>query len=214
MRSDRIYPALLTDGWHPDDLAELTELMAALPALSGASGAVEAVAAVTAGAGRPVIQRTDQRLFRIDQLVEPHGVAGRAVVAGPAQRDLLMKFGTAFAAEIGGTVAVTESWVERAVRGDDRVWLWEDADQFVSLAGRRPVIGGSARIGPVYTPPACRRRGYAAGVTAAATRDILAEGAVPVLFTDLANPTSNGVYQRLGYYAVADFAAVFFEATT
>jgi predicted GNAT family acetyltransferase len=98
------------------------------------------------------------------------------------------------------------------MRGADRAWLWEHEGEFVSLAGRRPVADGSARIGPVYTPPACRGRGYAAAVTAAATRDILAEDAVPVLFTDLANPTSNRVYQRLGYYPVADCAQVTFEA--
>jgi predicted GNAT family acetyltransferase len=212
VRSDRFYPALLTDGWHPDDLAELGRLVATLPDLTGASGAIDAVAAVAAASGRRVAQRIDQRLFRIDRLVAPQGVPGRAVVAGAAERDLLVRFGAAFAAEIGGAVAVTQSWVGRAMRGEDRAWLWQDEDRFVSLAGRRPVVGGSARIGPVYTPPGCRGRGYAAAVTAAATRDILAEGAVPVLFTDLANPTSNGVYQRLGYYPVADYAAVTFGA--
>jgi predicted GNAT family acetyltransferase len=210
VRSDRIYPALLTDGWHPDDLAELTQLVAGLPDLTGASGAIEAVAAVAEAGARRVAQRMDQRLFRIDRLAEPRGVPGRAVVAGAAERDLLLRFGEAFAAEIGGSVSVTESWVGRAMRGEDRAWLWEDEGRFVSVAGRRPVAGGSARIGPVYTPPDCRGRGYAAAVTAAATRDILGEGAVPVLFTDLANPTSNGVYQRLGYYPVADYSSVTF----
>ena len=188
VRSDRIYPALLTDGWHSDDLAELSRLVATLPDLNGASGAIEAVAAVSRAGGRRVAQRTDQRLFRIDRLVAPQGVPGRAVVAGAAERDLLLRFGAAFAVEIGGSVTMTDSWVGRVMRGEDRAWLWQDEGRFVSLADRRPVVGGSARIGPVYTPPGCRGRGYAAAVTAAATRDILAEGAVPVLFTDLANP--------------------------
>ena len=210
VRSDRIYPVLLTDGWHPDDLADLTRLVAAVPALNGASGAIEPVAAVAGGAGLPVVQRVGQRLFRIDRLVEPQGVPGQAVVAGPTERELLLRFGAAFAAEISGPSVVTESWVARVMSGEDRAWLWRDGGRFVSVAGRRPVVAGSARIGPVYTPPECRGRGYAAAVTAAATRDILGEAAVPVLFTDLANPTSNGVYQRLGYYAVADYAAVTF----
>jgi GNAT superfamily N-acetyltransferase len=211
VRSDRIYPAHLTDGWHPDDLPELVRLVAALPDLIGAGGAIEAVAAVANGANRPVAQRLEQRLFRIDRLAEPQGVPGRAVVAGVAERELLLRFSAAFEAEIGGLGFVTEAWVGRVISGEDRAWLWEVEGRFVSVAGRRPVAGGSARIGPVYTPPACRGQGYAAAVTAAATRDILGEGAVPVLFTDLANPTSNGVYQRLGYYPVADYAAVTFE---
>jgi predicted GNAT family acetyltransferase len=62
----------------------------------------------------------------------------------------------------------------------------------------------AVHIGPVYTPPPQRGRGYGSAVTALATRSILEEGAVPVLFTDLANPTSNKIYQALGYQAVED----------
>jgi predicted GNAT family acetyltransferase len=67
-----------------------------------------------------------------------------------------------------------------------------------------------ARIGPVYTPPEYRGHGYGSAVTAAATAAVLAAGAVPVLYTDLANPTSNKIYQAIGYRAVADRAAVWF----
>jgi predicted GNAT family acetyltransferase len=91
-----------------------------------------------------------------------------------------------------------------------RVWLWWDGSRPVSLAARRAPAAGSARIGPVYTPADCRGRGYASAVTAAATREILDLGAIPVLFTDLANPTSNKIYQLLGYHPVADRAQVMF----
>ena len=82
-------------------------------------------------------------------------------------------------------------------------WLWRDGrGAVVSLAARRPLVAGSARVGPVYTPPPARGHGYGSAVTAAATRSILDEGAVPVLFTDLANPTSNKIYQQIGYRPV------------
>ena len=42
--------------------------------------------------------------------------------------------------------------------------------QPVASAAARPPSFGYARIGPVYTPPADRRRGYAAGVTAVAAQ--------------------------------------------
>ncbi|MBV9170302.1 MAG: GNAT family N-acetyltransferase, partial [Chloroflexi bacterium] len=88
-------------------------------------------------------------------------------------------------------------------------WLWVDADEVpVSLATRRRPISGSARIGPVYTPPSQRGRGYGSAVTAAATREVLDLGAIPVLFTDLANPVSNSIYQRLGYRPVDDYAMI------
>jgi predicted GNAT family acetyltransferase len=79
------------------------------------------------------------------------------------------------------------------------------------MAARHPVTFGVARIGPVYTPPALRGRGYGSAATAAATRDVLEEAAVPVLYTDLANPTSNKIYQQLGYYPVEDRAHVRFS---
>jgi predicted GNAT family acetyltransferase len=61
------------------------------------------------------------------------------------------------------------------------------------------------RIGPVYTPPALRKRGYASALTAALSQELLDSGRkFCFLFTDLANPTSNRIYQQIGYQAVCD----------
>lgn len=63
-------------------------------------------------------------------------------------------------------------------------------------------------------PAHLRGRGYAGAATAEVSRAALASGADEVLlFTDLANPTSNGLYQRIGYRPVADFATYEFTAT-
>ena len=73
------------------------------------------------------------------------------------------------------------------------------------MAARNITVAGVSRIGPVYTPPAFRRHGYGAAATAACTQDALERGARQVvLFTDQANPTSNGIYQRIGYRALDD----------
>ena len=83
--------------------------------------------------------------------------------------------------------------------------LWEADGRPVSLvvAGSRTPNG--RRIGPVYTPPAQRGRGYAGALTAAASQDQLDRGAAfCFLFTDLANPTSNAIYRRIGYEPVTD----------
>ena len=90
-------------------------------------------------------------------------------------------------------------------------WLWTVDGAAVSFAYRHATVNGVARIGPVYTPPALARRGYGSAVTAAAAREILDEGAVPCLFTDLANPTSNRIYQALGFRPSSTGAAVRFE---
>jgi predicted GNAT family acetyltransferase len=63
---------------------------------------------------------------------------------------------------------------------------------------------GVCRVGPVYTPPEHRRNGYAGALTAHVTAQILAQGNQACLYTDLANPTSNQLYARIGYVPVAD----------
>jgi predicted GNAT family acetyltransferase len=86
--------------------------------------------------------------------------------------------------------------------------LWESPDGTpVSMASVTPEVAGQVRVGPVYTPAPLRGHGYAGAATAEVSRAALDAGAKEVLlFTDLANPTSNGLYQRLGYRPVADFA--------
>ena len=71
-----------------------------------------------------------------------------------------------------------------------------------------PLIGGQIQVDIVYTPARLRGRGYAAAVTAEVSRAALAAGASEVvLFADLSNPTSNALYQRLGYRTLADWSA-------
>lgn len=89
--------------------------------------------------------------------------------------------------------------------------LWEHAGTPVSLAGRTRPAAGLARVGPVYTPPELRGRGFGGAVTAAVTQAALDGGAEGVmLFTDLANPTSNTLYQRLGFHPVTDWVVLKF----
>ena len=84
--------------------------------------------------------------------------------------------------------------------------VWDDDGAPVSLIGRTVAVAGVPRIGPVYTPPALRGRGYASTAVAALSRRLLDRGARRVvLFTDLGNPTSNKIYAEVGYRRVADY---------
>jgi predicted GNAT family acetyltransferase len=87
-----------------------------------------------------------------------------------------------------------------------RIWLWVDATgQPLSLAARNRELPHGACIGPVYTPPEHRGRGYATALVAGLSQAILDEGKTyACLFTDLANPTSNAIYPKVGYRPVAD----------
>jgi predicted GNAT family acetyltransferase len=74
----------------------------------------------------------------------------------------------------------------------------------VHLTGANPPAFGVARIGPVYTPPEHRRRGYAGAAVAQVSQLLRDAGARVCLYTDQANPTSNGIYQAIGYRPVVD----------
>jgi len=78
--------------------------------------------------------------------------------------------------------------------------LWEGDGGVVSMTGVHDSSPAGARIGPVYTPPDLRGNGYATALVAAASAEQLAAGhAACFLATDLANPTSNAIYRRIGY---------------
>jgi predicted GNAT family acetyltransferase len=92
------------------------------------------------------------------------------------------------------------------------ITVWEAGGVPVSLAGRTRVVAGMVRVAPVYTPPEMRGRGYVGAATAAVSQAALDAGVREVvLYTDLANPTSNALYQRLGYRPVEDRVVLSFQ---
>jgi hypothetical protein len=212
VRSTDHYPVAVAGEWDRTDLRELAELLAALPGLRGVSGLGAIVETLLEALGRPGADRQmGQRLFRLEALTDPLGVAGRAILATDEHRAVVRSWVTAFMVEAEAFGHRDDEFADSLI-ATGMCWLWLDgAGEPVSLAARRPVIGGSARVGPVYTPPAARGHGYGSGVTAAATRSILDEGAIPVLFTDLANPISNKIYQAMGYEPVEDRLVVTFS---
>jgi GNAT superfamily N-acetyltransferase len=148
--------------------------------------------------GRPVHA---QRLFEVPRVHAPLAPGGRARTATAADHGLLVDWVDAFHAEINdGPVGNARTIVERRVEaGLFHVW---DHDGAVAFAGTtRPALG-VVRIGPVYTPPACRGRGYASALVAELSQRVLDRGERCVLYTDLDNPTSNGIYRRIGYEPV------------
>jgi predicted GNAT family acetyltransferase len=136
----------------------------------------------------------------------PRPVPGRLRLGAPADRGKLVRWWRAFYAEAeplhtdDAEQAVAERFEGRALH------VWEDGGEVVSLIGARLTRSGYGWIGPVYTPPELRRRGYAGAGVAAASRRLLDGGASQcMLFTDLDNPTSNKIYREIGYRRFADW---------
>ncbi|SEF84019.1 Predicted acetyltransferase, GNAT family [Thermomonospora echinospora] len=206
----RPYPALLS-GVPPAAAGDLAEILAdQRRTLAG----VVAERPVAHGFARTWRRRTGttaketrrQRLYRLERLDMPSPPPpGAARIAGPADLDLVTAWHRAFGAEAheGGARIPARLIEDKIAYGG--VALWEADGVPVSMAARTPLVSGMARVAPVYTPSEHRRRGYGAAVTAALTRWTLDAGARDVvLFTDLANPTSNAIYRRIGYRPVID----------
>lgn len=165
-------------------------------------------------------------------------VMAQAVYALTSVRDVPVARGRGRPAS-GGDRSVLASWlrefVEEALPDPDRdpglvdrmldlrlggsgnagLWLWEVDGSPVSLTGYTTLLAGGARIGPVYTPPSHRRRGFATSLVAAVSRWLLADGNEGCfLYTDLANPTSNKIYADIGYVHVCRSKELSFSAVS
>jgi GNAT superfamily N-acetyltransferase len=204
------YPILLTvlpPGAATALAAELAARGHCPPGVNAAPAPAEEFAAAwTERTGRPSRMGMRMRLYELGRLQPPDPYPpGQARTAQEGDRELLLAWLDAFHDE-SGPPGPRES---QRVVGDRLTFgglvFWEHEGAPVSLAGWAKPAAGLARVGPVYTPPGLRGRGFGGAVTAAVTRAALDGGAVGVvLFTDLANPTSNTLYQRLGYRAVTD----------
>lgn len=179
--------------------------------LPGVLGPVEHARAFAEGwaaaAGRSWRHHLSQRIFRLEAVIPPRPVPGRLRIVTPGDRSLIAAWLRAFADEALGeddpdaAEAQTNRWLEGRGR---TLCLWEDGE-VVSLCGVGGATPHGIRIGPVYTPPPARGRGYASALVAKASQlQIEAGRRFCFLFTDLANPTSNHIYQTIGYERVRD----------
>ena len=153
----------------------------------------------------PSVQ-VEERIYEATAIAPPVGVHGAARPYTPDDRRLVLEWIQAFFDEAtpGSAESQADAFLRRRdARADLGLRLWEDGEP-VSLAGFGSPTPNGMRVGPVYTPPPRRGRGYASALTAAVSQELLAERRFCFLFTDLANPTSNSIYQRIGYRPVSD----------
>ncbi|WP_170211649.1 GNAT family N-acetyltransferase [Saccharothrix australiensis] len=186
-----------------------------LPGVNGPRAAAEAfVRAWTARTGQGAREATALRLFRLAELEPPVGVPGASRLATEDDADLLVQWYLGFVDE-STPYEPNEDQAVTFVRGTLAAGsghvLWLDEGRPVAWAAAGAPAVGMSRIGPVYTPKEHRRNGYGAAATSACARWALEAGAEHVvLFTDLANPTSNSIYQRIGFRPVCDAAEFVF----
>jgi hypothetical protein len=185
-------------------VSSLSAVYEEIPAVLGPAAGAEAVAvawvAERGGGWRPGME---QRIYRLDAVTPPEGVPGALREATTDDIGLAVGWGKGFAQDAGAQFATTRDTIERWIERRS-LFLWDDGQpRSITVAqGRTP---NGIRVGYVYTPPESRGRGFASACVAEVSRRMLNTGlSFCVLYTDLTNPTSNAIYQRLGYDAIAD----------
>lgn len=194
---------------------DLLERRQAVPGVTAESALAESFArAWMQATGKSSRVKTRTRTFELRRVIPPpNPPPGRLRLATPQDADLVARWNLAFTQEALGEGSLEESqtWATRQI-GLENAFLW-DNDGPVSMAIRaRPTPHGYT-VTAVYTPPELRGRGYASACVAALSQRLLDGGKqFCTLFTDLSNPISNSIYQKIGYRPLCDFEIRVFEA--
>jgi predicted GNAT family acetyltransferase len=189
----------LVERWLPED----PELDGVTAEPGTARAVVAAWSALTGGRTKCARSEAMHVLRAVSEAENP--AAGELRTATSAERELLLEWERGFMTETGiGHGAQADRAVDRRLTARSQFIWWDEEP--VSTAGLNPTVAGTARVGPVYTPPTQRCRGYATAAVAALSDHALASGAEQcMLFTDLANPTSNRIYASIGYQRCGDW---------
>lgn len=211
------YGALLAD---PVSDAGLSAMLAALaeddpevPGLVGMAPHIDAAAGtLAASTGRRTERLLSQGVYALREVRPVPRASGAPRPAADGDRELLRRWMTDFADESlpdpGREIDRIDRTLDVRLHSDDAgYWLWEVDGEPVSLSGFGGPTPSGIRIGPVYTPPEHRRRGYATTLVADQSAWLLEHGyRFCFLYTDLENPTSNRIYEEIGYERIGDSA--------
>ena len=187
--------------------------------LAGVNGPAEHVEAFAQAwserTGRGYVEAMRQRSYALDRVVAPRHIPGRLRRAEAGDRAVMTAWMDGFDREAMGSEAGRrdiDAMVDELINSSSRVgYIWDDPEP-VSICQAAGATPHGIRIGAVYTPPELRRRGYASALVAAVSQAELDRGRRwCFLFTDLANPTSNRIYQAIGYRPIRDLRIYRFE---
>lgn len=146
-----------------------------------------------------------QRIYRLDDLDQYQPVSGKMRLAREDEVDMLIDW------TFDSGMAMTN---DRRLEGEKRLssirkaslFIWEDEGRPVAMTALSRSVGDGITVSLVYTPKNERRKGYATNLVAAVTEHALKTYEYCCLYTDLSNPTSNSIYQQIGYKPVVDSA--------
>ena len=183
--------------------------------LSGMTGSKDLVSQFTnawqAISEKKAILKMAMRIYKLERVSPVSGVTGSMRPAQDDDEGLLLDWFKCFYQDSMAENANPERiqiGIERYLTADPLLrgmMIWENGNKPVSMVGYAGPTTNGIRIGAVYTPPTQRKKGYASACVAGLSQHLLDLGfQFCFLFTDLLNPTSNHIYQQIGYQAVSD----------
>ncbi|MET1014502.1 MAG: GNAT family N-acetyltransferase [Paenisporosarcina sp.] len=149
----------------------------------------------------------DQGLYRLDQVIESlQMTTGSWRYSCIEDSPLIEQWYQDFENDTGITKTPIAQIKERVVQfiKDNEVFLWENQGQVVSMMKKSRPSEHGVTVSFVFTPKEQRKKGYARTMVAAGSKELLNSFNFCVLYTDMLNPTSNKIYQEIGYRKIAD----------
>jgi len=151
----------------------------------------------------------NERIYKLESVTKETLGNKELIQADKSFTELILKWGREFILEAlsENEVKIRDNWKKHLQRSvdEERIFLLLDNGLPVSMARRAGKTPNGIIVNLVYTPPSLRRRGYATECVAKLSKLLLDEGnKFCFLFTDLLNPISNSIYQKIGYRPIID----------
>ncbi len=185
-------------------IEDLRQVYPTLPGVVGSKPVAKRFAdAWTATSGGNWSTRFELRVHALTKVAFPNdGPAGSLRHAIDAEIDFANQWAAGFV-EDAGVDDRQGNFGERLIERR-RLYFWDDGGPRCMVAAARETPN-VAWINAVYTPPEFRGEGYATAATAVLSQRLLEAGRTfCALYTDLANPSSNAIYRRIGYEPIRD----------
>lgn len=171
--------------------------------LQGVFGKIEDAQAFSKAWGKETEVLMHLGVYEANQIILPKNTKGSIRLATEEDLPLVEEFSIGY---------IKDCYPKQLEKGNEAIigaqrniknkylYLLEVEGEVVSMAANNRESKNAGTIAWVYTPPQHRKKGYASMVTALLSQKILENGK-PLcnLFTDLSNPTSNSIYQKIGY---------------
>jgi uncharacterized protein len=146
-----------------------------------------------------------QRIFVCNKTNPVDNGIGEITLASPIHQERLLPWMIDFLKTTNEDASI-EAAQKRLLEliNNKGLYVLEVEKQIVSLAATIRPFRSTISIGYVYTPSQLRNQGYATRMVKCLTDLALEKYDFCSLYTDLANPTSNSIYQKIGYQPIGD----------